>query len=240
MAGPAFLGGPGGAGEPGPAGAAGAAGPAGVNWIGPWSVATAYAQRDGVTWAGSSYVATGAVAAGGAPPAANASWLRITQGGGEIAYAENLTNAMLNPVPAAADTDLPGLQIVVPAASGAHTVEARVPMVQINTNAGVVVGELVVVHMMIVDEGGIEVAMDSWEQVINLASTGKPHQKSMFAKRRLPNNAAQKSYKAQMFLQSNNAGHETVTAWSGPGNETPANSRTNFDFTPAYIQARAA
>ncbi|WP_217915792.1 collagen-like protein [Miltoncostaea marina] len=85
-AGPAGPEGPQGpAGPRGTTGATGPQGPAGapgLAWRGAWSAATSYAEDDVVRHDGSSYVATGAVAAGGTAPGTNPAWDLVAQKGG--------------------------------------------------------------------------------------------------------------------------------------------------------------
>lgn len=205
---------------------------------GAWSASTDYAKGDVATWQGSSFVALNAVPQGGSNPKTDTTnWLMIAQGGGEIAYAENVTNQISGGLPVGALFDVPGLAINVPANSGAYRVRARMANVVVATNAGTVAGEEVTIWMAIIDEGGLAVAAEAWRLIIPVATAAKNHWKAMTAERRLPNNGAQKTYKLSFWLTGNNGGHQTVQLWGGPGNETLANSIANFDWTPAYITA---
>jgi len=66
-------------GTPGPTGSQGPAGPAGMIWRGAWFSLTAYSIDDAVSFSGSSYIATAAIAAGQPPP--GGSWQIVAQQG---------------------------------------------------------------------------------------------------------------------------------------------------------------
>lgn len=208
----------------------------GTNPRGVWSVAAAYATRDLVTFAGASYIAVADQAAGGAAPAGNANWLKIAAGG-EIGYVErgDMFGTLLTPQATLVDV-IPGL--VVPANAGAIMLHGKVGMVNIKQAATAVVGDLVAVRFYIVDDQGIVCA--AWQENVVAAVAGaKSNWKQPKLSGRVPNQAAQRTYKLQGFVDSLNAGKETVEMWSGPGRQTVGNTQGNFDFGPAFIQAVA-
>lgn len=218
------------------AGRDGAAGPPGINWRGAHSVATAYAARDGVTWAGSSYVALAAVAAGGARPAVDAAnWLKIA-GGGRIAYAETL--ATLAVTPQATFVDVPGCSIVVPANSGPITLTGVCSAAQIVGGAAAVAGEVTILRLLIVDELGNSPAHSFWREVQRAASENRFQ--ALRAERELPNVAIDKTYKLQGYVDSLNAGHETVNLWAGSGAQSAAASVAGSNIGPMFIRATSA
>lgn len=77
----------GGTGDTGPAGPTG---PRGLNWMGPWSVSTAYAKDDAVQYSGSSYVATGPADPGLVPGVAPV-WQLLAQKGAGSGGAGQIT-----------------------------------------------------------------------------------------------------------------------------------------------------
>jgi hypothetical protein len=66
-------------GPAGATGATGATGAQGMTWKGPYNPSQAYSANDGVTYEGSSYIATGAIPVGMAPP--DGAWSLLVQAG---------------------------------------------------------------------------------------------------------------------------------------------------------------
>lgn len=213
---------------------------AGLAAVAPFSLTTNYAKGDPVRWLGSTFVAKNAIAAGAStnPLTDTANWSLVAQGGGQIAYAENVTNQITGAIAAATQFDIPGCSIIVPANSGNVVVEGRLPMVAIQVNAGALVGELVQVYGNITDEAGNIIAQDTWQYPNPIATAGKNAWRSMLPKRRIPNRTTDKTYKLGLYTPSLVSGHYTISAWAGPGTQTSqGNGVANFDFTPAYITA---
>lgn len=77
-------------GNTGDTGPQGAAGPRGLSWQGPWSVSTAYAKDDAVSYNGSSYVASGTASAGLVPGTAPV-WQLLAQKGAGSGGAGSIT-----------------------------------------------------------------------------------------------------------------------------------------------------
>jgi hypothetical protein len=82
-------------GPDGPQGPPGPTGTRGLNWRGTWSASTTYAKDDAVFHNGSSYVATIAIAAGGAVPGANSAWDIVAAKGASGAGAGTITGFLL-------------------------------------------------------------------------------------------------------------------------------------------------
>lgn len=230
------------AGPPGSAGAAGAAGTAGapgatgavgVTWRGAWSSATAYAARDAVLFAGSSYVALNAVSAGGTNPRVDtANWVQIAQGGGEIAYAE--ATAAINLAVAATLTDIAGLSIGIPAGTGPYVVELWIPTLQVAFTAGATAASNCGVRSLLVDEGAIQLAHSLWKAKAQAASA-TDQTPGVWVKRKMPATASAKTIKAQWYL-STITNVTNATIFAGPGTSTGA---PGLDLGPMFIRAEA-
>lgn len=215
------------------------AGEPGINWRNPaaWSVAVAYSARDAVTDGGASFVALADVPAGGARPRADAAnWLMIGNAGGQIAYSEVVATVPITPQATAVDT---GCQIVVPARSGPIALEGLCNAAQISAGAAAVANETVLLRMLIVDEAGICVAHALWRQVIKGANENR-FKPLRVSRANLPDNAADKTYKLQGYVDNLNAGHETANFWAGSGAQTVAQSVGNTNVGPMSLRAVAA
>lgn len=68
-------------GADGPTGPAGPTGPVGISWQGEWNAAAQYAENDGVSYLGSSYIATALLPVVGTVPAGSLDWDVIAEAG---------------------------------------------------------------------------------------------------------------------------------------------------------------
>lgn len=149
-----------------------------------------------------------------------------------IAYAEATAAQNLLVATAGAYTDVTGLQIVVPAGSGPYMLESYIPALLIQGGASNVAGDTFNVHLVLQDEGGVNLVSATAQ--IEMAAANKAEIVAMLAKKKMPNPTSDKTIKSRLYWSPSRAGIGNLTLYNGPGTSTGAPS---LDSGPAYIEA---
>lgn len=128
--------------------------------------------------------------------------------GQEIAYAEYTAGTLLVP---AAVTQIPGLQIVIPAGTGPYVVEFS----GTNQATATAVNGVAIIDTEIVDEGGV--VLDTARCRCQIPVSGQVWEMRALAKRRMPATPVAKTIKA---MHAATVASATPNLLSGPGNAT--------------------